>query len=122
MRLFEFYGSSDDNFIVSVNGRGIEEVGCYEKDGVYKLVTPDIRGIYVIGRYAPEIVNVGCWSIGVCPLDEDFDIPAWTVRPFRNKDYSTVLGIECPDDVELWQVVDHNWEQITIPATAEAQP
>lgn len=101
MRLFEFYGSSDDNFCVSVNGSPLEEVGCYDKPGVFRLVGSDGEGMYIVGHYTVNDIPVGCWCVGAMPLDEDERMPEWPLRPLRNAGYSTVLGIECPDDAEL---------------------
>ncbi len=46
----------------------------------------------------------GCWSIGICQIDEDVPIPQWESSfSTHEKGYSVVLTIQVPDDTVLVQ-------------------
>lgn len=63
------------------------------------LVIAEAEGeIQVIATYTDS----GCWSIGVCQIDEDVQIPQWeTSFSTHEKGYSVVLTIQVPDDTVL---------------------
>ena len=97
MRTLTFYGASDDLFECDDSaGRDTNEVGAYDRPGIYKIMDGD-AGLYVVGHYAPGNVT-GCWSVGVMPLDEDVPLPPWPVAmALGGRGYSAVLTLTVPD-------------------------
>lgn len=100
MKIFKFYGSSDDNFIAKcADDEFADEIGCYDSFGVWKLESSE-GALFVTGFYSPEGTN-GCWAVGVCPIDEDVPIPNWpTLFQLSERGYSTELWFVVPDDTK----------------------
>lgn len=98
MKQFRFYGHSDDN--LEIAGAIREEIPC--SDGVASVVLRSSEGaLRVSGFYAPND-EADTWCIGISPVDENVDIPAWgTTYSLHKKGYSAELTIECPDDTVL---------------------
>lgn len=95
MKELRFYGASDDLF--ECEGAIREEKGCYDSPGVYHLISEEGE-LLVIANYTGK----GCWSIGLCQVDEDVPIPQWqTSFSMHEKGYSVVLTIQVPDDTML---------------------
>lgn len=95
-RILTFYGASDDLFVCEdKKKRNTEEAECYDGPASYKIIDEN-EGLIVVGHYAPS--NVGCWSVGISPLDEDCPIPNWKMHwGLSESGYSTLLSIEVPD-------------------------
>ncbi len=97
MKELRFYGASDDLF--ECEGAIREEINCYDRPGIYHLKSAEGE-MPVMGIYTDN----GCWSVGVCQIDEDVTIPAWSTSfCMRDKGYSVVLSIQVPDDTVLVQ-------------------
>ena len=98
-----FYGSSDDLFMVMVNGKDEEE--CYPPQQ-YLVDASDGR-LVVSARYG-EREDV--WSIGVEPYDDDVAIPNWPVHfTLMENGYSAGLIIEVPDDA-TYEIINKDSE------------
>jgi hypothetical protein len=103
MKPLRFEGHSDDTF--GEYGRVNEDYdNCASgKPIVFKVTAPDGDGLHVVGQYA--VGAVGCWSVGVQPLDEDTPIPTWPMRfVLAERGYSPALIIEAPDHVTITHV------------------
>lgn len=95
MKELRFYGAIDDLF--ECEGAIREEKGCYDRPGVYHLISEEGE-LLVIANYTDN----GCWSIGLCQVDEDVPVPQWqTSFSMHEKGYSVVLSIQVPDDTML---------------------
>lgn len=103
MKTLKFSGASDDLFEIEGTGRGEpDEIGADQHDMAAVKVANDHGGLIVLAVYAPSVVGVGCWSIGISPIDEDVAIPAWPVRiSAAGNGYSTMLELDVPDDVRV---------------------
>ncbi|MFQ0995460.1 hypothetical protein ACGH6Q_10655, partial [Gilliamella sp. BG2] len=91
-----FIGHSDDIFSVSINGKPVEEIDCFDKLARYKVSSGENQ-LYVIGEYVTPCV----WMIGVAPVNEGIPIPNWNIQLINGHNYSPALTIECPDDVKI---------------------
>ena len=96
MKTLKFYGCSDDTF-----GEYNETNTDYDNCGSNKPITFEIKAegksVFVTGQYSR--FGNGCWGIDVAAADED-NLPDWNMR-IGFEDYSTVLEIEVPDDVQI---------------------
>lgn len=105
MKTLNFWGSSDDLFVVSC-GEGGNEISPPDDDrpAVYRVQDSAEKGsgMYVVGIYAPCNVSP-CWSVGVCQLDEDVPLPDWELRIDANR-YTTRLEMVVPDSVVVYPV------------------
>lgn len=100
MKELRFYGASDDLF--ECEGAIREEIGCFSHPGIYHLRSSEGE-MQVIATYTDS----GCWSIGVCQIDEDVPIPQWeSAFSTHEKGYSVVLTMQVPDDTVLVQEDD----------------
>ncbi|WP_454917347.1 hypothetical protein [Xanthobacter sediminis] len=102
MRTLKFYGSSDDLFEIDGTGRGEpDEIGCFQGIPAVKVAN-EHTGLIVVAVYAAHDSMPpgmpGCWTIGLCPIDEDIPLPHWDMR-WSAKGYSTLLEVDVPDDV-----------------------
>ena len=101
MRTLKFSGSSDDVFQYEED-RGGDEAYAYGDDIAAYKVSTDHGGLIVVGAYSPKAAGNGCWAVGVLPLEEDIQIPAWPLRiGMAENGYSALLTIEAPDDVRV---------------------
>lgn len=106
MKRLKFYGVSDDLF--EMDGDIREEIGCYEKGGVYHLKAADGEMI-VYGEYAPNPTKGASWMIGVALVDEGIQLPPWKIHYMTGdpdgypdpQSYTPMLVIEAPDDVTV---------------------
>lgn len=100
MKIFKFWGESDDIFCFSVNGRD-DEVGSYGRPTTMRLTDVDGSGMHVTGLYAPNNAS-GCWMIGISQIDEDEKLPDWkmTWKAPGGRGYSVELTIEAPNSVD----------------------
>ena len=103
-RQIEFYGSSDDLFEID-GSRGSEpdEIGCFDRPAAVRVST-EREGLVVVANYAP-ISGLGCWTIGISPIDEDIPLPSWPMT-WRTEGYSTLLTLEAPDDALIVDLTD----------------
>jgi len=100
-KMISFYGSSDDNFGYDVNGKGGDEIGCYNKAARFTVVS-GVDSLQVYGIYAPDVVEGSVWVVGVALADEDIPLPNWPMYYSVNQNgYSVQLNIDCPDDVKI---------------------
>lgn len=96
-KILKFYGASDDLF--EVEGAIREEIGCFDKPGVYHLKSAEGE-ILVVAHYG--IGNAAAWSVGLCQVDEGVPVPAWPVTySMHESGYSVLLTMEVPDDTRL---------------------
>lgn len=96
-KILKFYGASDDLF--EVEGAIREEIGCFDKPGVYHLKSAEGE-ILVVAHYG--IGNAAAWSVGLCQVDEGVPVPAWPVTySMHESGYSVLLTMEVPDDTHL---------------------
>lgn len=91
-----FIGHSDDIFSVSINGKPVEEIDCFDRQARYK-VSSGKNQLYVIG----DFVAPGVWMIGVAQVNAGIQIPSWNIQLTHEHNYSPALTIECPDDVKI---------------------
>ncbi|MBC1188508.1 hypothetical protein HII27_22725 [Kluyvera sp. SCKS090646] len=100
MKELRFYGASDDLF--ECEGAIREEIGCFSHPSIYHLRSSEGE-MQVIATYT----DIGCWSIGVCQINEDVPIPKWeSAFSTHEKGYSVVLTMQVPDDTVLVQEDD----------------
>ncbi|MGK0703710.1 hypothetical protein ACSFCW_09505 [Yokenella regensburgei] len=91
----KFYGASDD--LLECEGAIREEIGCYDKPGIYHLKSAEGE-MQVVGYY----LDSGLWSIGISQVAEDTPLPAWPViYAMHERGYSVQLSIVVPDDTCL---------------------
>jgi hypothetical protein len=91
----KFYGASDD--LLECEGAIREEIGCYNKPGIYHLKSAEGE-MQVVGYY----LDSGLWSIGISQVAEDTPLPAWPViYTMHERGYSVQLSIVVPDDTCL---------------------
>ena len=97
MKTLKFMGYSDDTFgeygttMDDIDNAGSgEPIQCVIEAGGTALV--------VTGQYDRN--GTGTWDIGISLQDEDLSYPDWDMR-ISFEDYTTVLEIDVPDDVEL---------------------
>lgn len=96
-KTLQFYGASDDCF--EITGAIREEIYCISKPGVYHLKSTEGE-LLVVALYG--IGNKGCWSIGLCQVDEDVPVPTWPVTyTMHERGYSVLMTMEVPDDTHL---------------------
>lgn len=94
-KTLQFYGASDDLF--EVEGAIREEIGCFDKPGVYHLKASEGE-LLVVALY----LDSGCWSIGLSQVDENVPVPTWPVSyGMHESGYSVLLTMEVPDDTQL---------------------
>ncbi|MWN30963.1 MULTISPECIES: hypothetical protein [unclassified Gilliamella] len=91
-----FMGHSDDIFSVSIDGKPVEEIDCFDEKARYK-VSAGKNQLYVIG----EFVAPGVWMIGVAQVNAGIQIPSWSIQLTNGHNYSPTLKIECPDDIKI---------------------
>lgn len=90
-----FYGASDD--LLECEGAIREEIGCYNKPGIYHLKSAEGE-LQVVGYY----LDSGMWSVGISQIAEDTPLPAWPVTySMYEHGYSVQLTIVVPDDTSL---------------------
>lgn len=90
-----FYGASDD--LLECEGAIREEIGCFNKPGVYHLKSEDGE-LLIVGYY----LDSGLWSIGVSQVAENIPLPAWPVTySVHECGYSPQVTILVPDDTAL---------------------
>lgn len=95
MKELRFYGASDDLF--ECEGAIREEIGCFNKPGIYHLKSSDGE-MQVVGYY----LDSGLWSVGISQIAEDVPLPAWPVQyQVHDRGYSPLLTIQTPDDITL---------------------
>lgn len=95
MNELRFYGASDDLF--ECEGAIREEIGCFNKLGIYHLKSADGE-MQVVGYY----LDSGLWSVGISQIAEDVPLPAWPVQyQVHERGYSPLLTIQVPDDITL---------------------
>ena len=103
MRTLTFYGASDDLFYMDgVRDGEPDEVDCYNRPACAKIHSSEGE-VCVVAMYSPKGCNVGCWTVGLMPVDEDIPIPPWPVEFKLNEirpsvGYSAELTIVVPDD------------------------
>jgi len=107
-RTLQFYGASDDLFEIEGTRAGEpDEIGCFERIAAVKVAN-DHAGLFVAALYNPPKRPdglPGCWTIGICPLEEDVPLPDWPMRwELASNGYSTKLTLEAPDDVRVSEV------------------
>ena len=103
MKLLKFSGRSDDSFqCIFEEATSGDEAYLIDNIHAFLVRADNGAGLYVCGTYAPKVIAVTCWVVGVAQLDEDVPIPCWTIR-YENSTtgYSPVLVIEAPNDVEV---------------------
>lgn len=102
-----FYGSSDDNFCYSIDGRDQDEIGCFDKPAIWGIGPKgESPRVLIYGHYSPQAAKTGTWLIGILPVDEDVAIPTfrYSFDP-SERGYSAVLTIEITvADFEVTQV------------------
>lgn len=103
MRRLTFSGASDDLFELEGTHAGEpDEIGCNRDLAAAVSVRTEAEGLVVSARYAPREIKVGCWIIGISPLDEGVAIPdwkmAWSLAP---NGYSSMLQIDVPEDARV---------------------
>jgi hypothetical protein len=91
-----FIGHSDDIFSVSIDGKPVEEIDCFDRQARYKVSAGENQ-LYVVGEY----VAPGVWMIGVAPVNDGIPIPSWNIQSINGHDYSPTLRIECQDNVKI---------------------
>lgn len=107
MKTYTFFGYSDDVFAYEIDGKDVDEIGCYDSMAIFKLADPSTvedEGLFVCGQYAVGEKTGGAWMVGIMLIDEDVPIPAdWTLS-YGCEDYSPRLSIAVPDDItcEAW--------------------
>ena len=105
MKKVIFSGSSDDLF--EIDGDFSEEIGCFSKPGICKVINSKGEGLHVIALYAPLGIDAPVWSIGIAPLDEDIPILDWPIHyELAENGYSTALVIEVPDKTKVIEIVN----------------
>lgn len=106
-KVLEFFGSSDDNFSLDIDGKPVEEVSAYETFGTYKVSLPDGSGWYVTGYYSPPPAENGCWLVGMSPIHEEGYAPQFPVT-IEQDDYTPRLALTVPSDavVSVWREID----------------
>jgi hypothetical protein len=102
-REIRFYGASDDLFeCEDPGGRFTEEIGCYNSAACYVIEDFGNTGMQVVGLYAPDCLEDGCWTVGIAQLAEDAELPDWPVRYEMSKlGYSPVLILTVPDTAKI---------------------
>lgn len=98
MKTLTFYGASDDNFCYAVNGKDKDEISCYEKPAIWKVYDPDEDlGLLIVGQYSIDGPFMpSCWTVGICQLDEDKQVPAWPLE-YNCNAYSVTVTLTVPD-------------------------
>jgi hypothetical protein len=92
MKTLQMFGASDD--LIEVSGiKGADEFNIV-KDGPY------ITSFNISGKIRIHAIYDGCWSFAPGQVDEDIPLPNWPIRikQSEEKDYSTLLEIDVPDD------------------------
>lgn len=104
MKIYRFYGYSDDNLEISGAERQEKPAsGCVAS---VILRSPTEGSLIVTGVYAPNDI-ADTWCIGVSPIKEGTPIPDWKISfALHRKGHSAEMTVECPDDV----VLDMLWE------------
>jgi len=100
VKKLKFYGLSDDLFEVESDYGFEEEIGCYQKPGVYEVIA-DGAGLLVVGLYG-KVEDEGLWCIGIQQLNEDAAVPNWPIEMMMSHvPYSPLLVLTVPDDVQV---------------------
>lgn len=108
LNTIKFYGSSDDNFVWKSPGL-TDELSCYERVAVVRVLDGNGDSCLVTGQYAPND-HAATWSIGVAPFDEDVPLPLWDFNLSAEK-YTTVLSVTGPGlTVQQWNESLKVWE------------
>ena len=93
-----FEGHGDDTFCERSTKQSFDNAAT-GRPIVFQVSTPD-AGMRVWGLYTPadEPEPVGCWTIGIQPLDEYVPIPTWPMRwdGMTEDGESAVLVVEAP--------------------------
>ena len=81
MTELRFEGYGDDAFMERTSRTHFDNAAS-GKPIVFEVRAPDGSGMRVWGLYSPqdEPEPVGCWTIGLQPLDEFLGIPPWPMR------------------------------------------
>lgn len=94
MQAFSFYGSSDDLFMMKIDGIDHEEIYPPKQ---YLIEREQFDDKLVINAHYG--IRAGVWSIGVEPWDENEKIPNWPMGfTIAENRYSSELIINVPDD------------------------
>jgi hypothetical protein len=101
MPKIKFSGSSDDNF--QIDGAIHDEIGCYDSKVVLLIKNPDGECLRVVGEYGTG--DVGCWMIGLQPLEGGQGFPSWDVEfSTASNKYSYVLSLDVPPATTITQL------------------
>ncbi|KWT98147.1 MULTISPECIES: hypothetical protein [unclassified Variovorax] len=93
MKTLRFYGQSDDQFNLDINGRYVAQVNASQRLAHYRIESPE--GEFIVhATFAPEQLPSDTWAIGVAAGSAGKRLPAWPMR--FEQDASLV--IEAPDE------------------------
>lgn len=98
MKTLSMFGASDD--LIEASGVfGAREFYATGTDGTY------MGSFNLGGKMRIHALYDGCWSFAVGQVDEEIPLPDWPIRIGRAPEcaYSTLLEINVPDDVRLFQ-------------------
>lgn len=104
MITLRFRGYSDDTFEVHAGtGTDVDSLSggidnCASSEPIQCVITAGNTSLIVTGQY--DRFGTGTWDIGISLYDEELSLPDWNIRTCF-EDYSTVVEIDVPDDVEL---------------------
>lgn len=104
MITLRFRGYSDDTFEVHADtGADVDTLSggidnCASCEPIQCVITAGGTSLIVTGQY--NRMGTGTWDIGISLYDEELSAPEWDIRT-GFEDYSTVVEMDVPDDVEL---------------------
>jgi hypothetical protein len=97
MKTLKFMGHSDDTF--GEYGTTMDDIdNCGSGEPIQCVIEAGSTALVVTGQYDRN--GTGTWDIGISLQDEDLSYPDWDMR-ISFEEYTTVLEIDVPDDVEL---------------------
>lgn len=104
MKIFRFYGYSDDTF-GEYNETNIDFDNCGSGKPITFEIKADGKSLFITGQYSRY--GNGCWGIDVAAGSED-NIPDWPLKMYfgdsQTCEYSAVLEVEVPDNAELCRI------------------
>lgn len=97
MNTITFDGYSDDNVVVTVNGKA-EELDCYQSDEAQL-----IHAVFLAGTAMVRAIYDGHWSFSIGSMIDDTPLPeSWDIRVVKgDRPYSSALQIRTPDAISV---------------------
>lgn len=94
-----FYGSSDDNFGYDVDGKGGDEIDCFEAIAAFRITDGD-ETMDIVGAYAMWPKCGAVWMVGVAQREEGENLPGWPIE-ITAEGYTTQLTVTVPVGAEV---------------------